>query len=665
MVQELHGEGSLVMGQHSTCKLARTADRVRIIGRKFFVRKFFRCNFTIALSSRLHLRMLHWSMVAQLRWLIVVGCACVSMAQHAPAPNPPCGLPLDGYRSQPPTPQAQQLYSHGDPTPEEQLALEYINRARANPPAEGERLAATTDPDVVQSYQYFGIDKNKIRADFQNYPARPPLAFHPQLIQAARNHSRDMQQNDFQGHTGSDGSSLQQRLQRVGYTGTTIGENVFAYARSMWHAHCGFNVDWGADNQQTLGHRRNIMNFDGTFIYNEIGIGVVQDNNPATQVGPYIITQDFARSGQVYILGVVYRDRNGNGFYDIGEGLAGVTITPSRGNYYTVTFSSGGYAIPVTGLTGSITLTAEGNGIIASKTVTLTGVNVKVDFSQHVAPVPLPLSPETSAQLADTAAVKLVWRSIPQAQRYHVQVATDSTFATLVVNDSTLRDTTYVLRSLRNRAQYWWRVRGRHATLGWSEFSAAVWFRIVLPLQVPTLYEPADTIALDGNPIRFRWSSAGDQVDSYWIEVVSDTDSYDLVYDAPAEQDTTYLWTNPDSVLEVGHTYYWHVVVYALTDFVFSPWKRLVVTGTSSVSSSDETTAVCYDHWHDAVIVRRPEAGPVAIAIYDVRGSVVETTSTSARQAVVPVAALPPGVYCVALRAPNGVIERRTIAIVR
>ncbi len=575
-------------------------------------------------------------------------------AQHAPAPNPPCGVPYEGQSAGVPIPQAQQLYSHGDPTPEEQLTLEYINRARANPAAEGDRLASTTDPDVVQSYQYFSVDKNKVRSDFQNYPARPPLAFHPQLIQAARNHSRDMQQNDFQGHTGSDGSSLQQRLQRVGYAGTTIGENVFAYARSMWHAHCGFNVDWGQENQQTLGHRRNIMNFDGTVIYNEIGVGVVQDNNPATQVGPYIITQDFARSSQVYILGVVYRDRNGNGFYDIGEGLSGVTITPSRGNYYAVTSTSGGYAIPVTGLSGAITLTAEGNGIVASKTVTLSGVNVKVDFTQDVAPVPLPLMPDDAATLPDTTA-RLVWRSIPQAQRYHLQVSTDSAFATLVVNDSTLRDTTYLLRSLRNRAQYWWRVRGRHSTLGWSDFSAAVRFRVALPLQVPTLYEPADTVALDNGPIRFRWSSAGETVDAYWVEVVSDTETYELVFDATAEQDTTYLWTNPDSVLEAGHTYYWHVVVYALTDFVVSPWKRLVVVTTSSAPMPVGTQAAWYDQWRDAIAIRRSEQVPATVSIYDIRGNLCGTMSAERADVLVPAGNLPMGIYCVVVHSASGV----------
>jgi len=64
----------------------------------------------------------------------------------------------------------------------------------------------------------------------------------------------------------------------------------------MWHAHAGFNIDWGADNQISLGHRRNIMNFDGA-LYTEVGVGVLEDNNPGTQVGKYIVTHNFGARG--------------------------------------------------------------------------------------------------------------------------------------------------------------------------------------------------------------------------------------------------------------------------------------------------------------------------------------------------------------------------------
>src|ERR1039458_148287 len=48
------------------------------------------------------------------------------------------------------------LYSIGEPSAEETYVLELINRARANPPAEGLRLDTTTDPDISAAYTYWG-----------------------------------------------------------------------------------------------------------------------------------------------------------------------------------------------------------------------------------------------------------------------------------------------------------------------------------------------------------------------------------------------------------------------------------------------------------------------------------------------------------------------------
>ena len=46
----------------------------------------------------------------------------------------------------------------------------------------------------------------------------------PELTQAARRHCRDMADNNFTGHTGSDGSDAGQRMQKAGYEGTAWGE---------------------------------------------------------------------------------------------------------------------------------------------------------------------------------------------------------------------------------------------------------------------------------------------------------------------------------------------------------------------------------------------------------------------------------------------------------
>jgi hypothetical protein len=272
-------------------------------------------------------------------------------------------------------------YSHGDPTAFEQLMLEMINRARANPAAEGARLQNTTDPDVLAAYRFFQVDVAKMAAEFATYPARPPLAFNASLIAAARGHSDDMARNDFQSHTGSNGSTMVNRVEAAGFSGwNALGENVYAFAQSVFHAHAGFNADWGVPS---LGHRMNIMNFAAnSIVYTEIGIGIVAETSTGTQVGPLVVTQDFGRrSGQLFAVGVVYADSNRDGFYGVGEGLAGVTVTTSEGNA-AITSTSGGYAIPLSGGSGSLTVRAEGGALGGAQeaTVALVGSNVKVDF---------------------------------------------------------------------------------------------------------------------------------------------------------------------------------------------------------------------------------------------------------------------------------------------
>ncbi len=63
---------------------------------------------------------------------------------------------------------------------------------------------------------------NAIRAQ-ANLPA---LQRNAKLDAAAAAHSADMAANQFMGHTGSDGSSLRQRVERTGYNWCTLAENV-------------------------------------------------------------------------------------------------------------------------------------------------------------------------------------------------------------------------------------------------------------------------------------------------------------------------------------------------------------------------------------------------------------------------------------------------------
>jgi Ca2+-binding RTX toxin-like protein len=125
------------------------------------------------------------------------------------------------------------------------------------------------------------------------------------------------------------------------------------------------------------GHKANILN--GT--YREIGIGF---NTGAYQSwdGAFV-TQNFARSGaSVFLTGVTMDDKDGDRFYDIGEGLGGLTVTAvsaTGATYSTTSQAAGGYSLALAA--GSYAVTFSGGGYARlTKQVTIGGANVKLDL---------------------------------------------------------------------------------------------------------------------------------------------------------------------------------------------------------------------------------------------------------------------------------------------
>jgi uncharacterized protein YkwD len=55
-----------------------------------------------------------------------------------------------------------------------------------------------------------------------------PLVWNTLTEQAAQRHSDDMANNDFFSHTGSDGTTVGDRLTATGYVWRTVGENIAA-----------------------------------------------------------------------------------------------------------------------------------------------------------------------------------------------------------------------------------------------------------------------------------------------------------------------------------------------------------------------------------------------------------------------------------------------------
>ncbi|NJL08820.1 MAG: hypothetical protein HC900_11665, partial [Methylacidiphilales bacterium] len=231
-----------------------------------------------------------------------------------------------------------------------------------------------TQPSAEEQYLLELINAERAKVGAQ------PLAFDGDLNEAAETHNKWMIATDTFSHTGSGGSTAGQRMSAAGYTFTgswAWGENI-AWATTRSPAGYQDEVQLLHTNlMNSSGHRANILN--NTF--REIGLGV--------DVGDYggrqsmFVTEDFAKSGtSIFLTGVAFDDKDGDKFYDPGEGLGAITVTAvsSAGiKYTTTTMEAGGYdmALP----TGTYTVTFSGAGIAATtKQATVGSTNVKLDL---------------------------------------------------------------------------------------------------------------------------------------------------------------------------------------------------------------------------------------------------------------------------------------------
>lgn len=132
--------------------------------------------------------------------------------------------------------------------------------------------------DVLTTEQQIANLINQERAKY----GLPPLTLVPALTQSARRHSNDMAQNNFFDHTGSDGSTFDQRITGAGYNWSNSAENI------AW---------WPANNPEAVvqmwmnsdqGHREAIL----SPTYTEFGVGFAA--NPASSCENYY-TVDFAK----------------------------------------------------------------------------------------------------------------------------------------------------------------------------------------------------------------------------------------------------------------------------------------------------------------------------------------------------------------------------------
>ena len=261
-----------------------------------------------------------------------------------------------------------------EPTSEETLILELINRFRADPKVEAARIAPAGA--ATATYSGKGVDWKMFVDEMSELKSAPPLVFNLDLLDAARKHSHYMILNELTHVEAPDkpgfvGASFGDRCKASGYKGFAGGENCFRDPGSIKGSHNGFVTDSGAGPggmQPGRGHRSNMINAG----YREVGCSAVPHGNK------YSVTHDFGSRKARMAGGVVYTDKDGDNFYGMGEGIGSVTIRCSDGAS-TSTWKSGAFELDLRG-DGPVTLTAEYGGQTYSKTFEAGKENIKFDW---------------------------------------------------------------------------------------------------------------------------------------------------------------------------------------------------------------------------------------------------------------------------------------------
>ncbi|GLS29186.1 Carboxypeptidase regulatory-like domain-containing protein [Mesorhizobium albiziae] len=211
-----------------------------------------------------------------------------------------------------------------------------------------------------------------------------PLAFDNDLSEAAEGHSKWMLAADVFSHNGSGGSSSTARMKAAGYTlqgSWATGENI---AWATTRTPTGYQDELKllhTNLMNSSGHRANLLNPN----FREVGLGF--------EVGDYrgrssaMLTEDFGKTGtDLFLTGVAFDDRDNDRFYDLGEGLGGITVTAKNASgqlFKTTTSAAGGYDLVLK--PGTYTVTFSGTGIATStQTATIGSTNVKKDLVDPV-----------------------------------------------------------------------------------------------------------------------------------------------------------------------------------------------------------------------------------------------------------------------------------------
>lgn len=260
-----------------------------------------------------------------------------------------------------------------NPTGDEQELMQWVNRFRTQPANEYDRLAAQFSGILKDdlSNPFWTVNLSQLRNELKALNPVPPLIWSEPLWDGAKANNAQMDAQKEQGHYFKHSA----RVQALIDSGIPLNDirrtvqNVYGYGKSVLHVHASYVIDWGPGTGGMLNdrpHRQTLIDPNANLAGMSMGrkSGLFQQDVDASR--PRMNTQQLAQVDNlgVFITGAIFQDKNGDGWYESGEGLGGVQLTfeaPSANTYHTTGWGSGGYQIRLPA--GKYIATASGGGM--------------------------------------------------------------------------------------------------------------------------------------------------------------------------------------------------------------------------------------------------------------------------------------------------------------
>lgn len=251
-----------------------------------------------------------------------------------------------------------------EPNADEQCFIYLLNKARSDPPAYGKSI---------------GLDLTGVA------PQRA-LAVNAELMASSRFRANDMLKRDYFSHVDPDGFGPNSRALEKGYVlgkhykrskETNNIEAIAAGDESPADILKSLIIDDGVPD---LGHRKQLLAMQEFHaLAREIGVGIVPRGTAVAKFDAYCAIHAAARDmSGAFVTGVVYEDKNGNGAYDVGEGVAGAAITVDAKQV--LSLQQGGFAMQLPRGPFVVRCEKDGSNVSGTASIILRGENVHVEF---------------------------------------------------------------------------------------------------------------------------------------------------------------------------------------------------------------------------------------------------------------------------------------------